>query len=43
MDKGIKLIYKSTEGKIKIFGKSFIFNNQDNCKIKINEKEQQIK
>ena len=42
-DDEIKLIYNpNNENKIKIFGKNFVKNNKDNCKIIINGKENEL-
>ena len=41
----IKIIYRVTEEKlreIKIFGKNFVINNKNNCKIRYNKKEFQL-
>ena len=39
----IKLIYNiKNENKIKIFGKNFVKNNKDNCKIIIDGKENEL-
>ena len=39
----INIIYKVTNKEVKLFNESFVKNNKNNCKLIINEKEQELK
>ena len=42
LEKEITIVYKIGE-KIRLFGDKFVENNKDNCKLIINNKEEELK